>query len=149
MKITYKGDYALKIILDLALRYGQGVTSMKDISRREDIPRKFLEQIVTILKGAGYIKTSRGPSGGISLSKDPSKITMGEIIRLIEGPASPITCVSRSKHSACSFEGTCALKCVFEDVRARTSEIIDNTTFRDLAARSKKLQKKEVLDYSI
>ena len=148
MKITFKGDYALKIILDLSLLYGQK-TSIKEIAKRQDIPRKFLEQIVTLLKGAGYVKTLRGKGGGISLAKDPGKISLGEVIRLIEGPASPITCVSRSKHTKCDFEGRCALKLVFEKVRDRTSEIIDKTTFRDMVDSTKSLRKSRHFDYSI
>ena len=148
MKITFKGDYALKMILDLSLLYGQK-TSIKEISKRQDIPRKFLEQIVTILKGAGYVKTVRGLGGGVSLAKDPRKITLGEIIRLIEGPASPIACVSRSKHSKCDFEGRCALRLVFEKVRNRTSEIIDKTTFQDMVESTKSLRKSSLFDYSI
>jgi Rrf2 family protein len=148
MKITFKGDYALKTILDLSLLYGQK-TSIKEIAKRQDIPRKFLEQIVTILKGAGYVKTLRGLGGGISISKDPGKITLGEIIRLIEGPTSPITCVSKSKHTKCDFEGRCALKLVFEKVRARTSEIVDKTTFKDVAESTKSLRRSSLLDYSI
>ncbi|MCX5781216.1 MAG: Rrf2 family transcriptional regulator [Elusimicrobia bacterium] len=149
MKITYKGDYALKIILDLALLYNQGKTSIKEISKRQDIPRKFLEQIVTILKSAGYLKTERGSGGGISLSKDPAKITLGEIIRLIEGPTSPITCVSRSKYTKCDFEAKCALRTVFEKIRDRTSEIIDKTTFKDMVDKTKSLQKNIHPDYVI
>jgi DNA-binding IscR family transcriptional regulator len=74
---------------------------------------------------------------------------MGEIIRLIEGPASPITCVSRSKHTKCDFEGRCALKQVFERVRDRTSEIIDNTSFQALIENTKRLTKTPLSDYSI
>ena len=148
MKITFKGDYALKIILDLSLINGQK-TSIKEIAKRQDIPRKFLEHIVTILKGAGYVRTVRGLGGGISLAKDPSKITLGEIIRLIEGPTSPITCVSRSKHTKCDFEGRCALKLVFEKVRDRTSEIVDKTTFKDMVESTKNLRKSASIDYSI
>ena len=148
MKITFKGDYALKIILDLSLIYGQK-TSIKEIAKRQDIPRKFLEQIVTILKGAGYVKTVRGLGGGVSLARDPSRITLGEIIRLIEGPTSPITCVSRSKHTKCDFEGKCALKLVFEKVRDRTNEIVDKTTFKDMAESTKNLRKSAHFDYSI
>jgi len=148
MKITFKGDYALKIILDLALIYNNK-SSIKEISRRQDIPRKFLEHIVTGLKGAGYIRTVRGLGGGISLAKDPSQITLGEIIRLIEGTTSPISCVSKSKRTRCNFENRCALRDVFEEVRDRTSEIIDKTTFKDIAERTRSLQKTIHLDYAI
>ncbi len=148
MKITFKGDYALKIILDLSLIYGQK-TSIKEISKRQDIPRKFLEHIVTILKGAGYVRTVRGLGGGISLAKDPARITLGEIIRLIEGPTSPITCVSKSKHTSCEFESNCALRGVFEKVRDKTNEIVDKTTFKDMVDKTKSMRKNINPDYVI
>jgi len=149
MKITFKGDYALKIILDLSVIYGQGKTSVKEISKRQDIPRKFLEHIVTILKGAGYVRTVRGLGGGISLAKDPSKITLGEIIRLIEGPTSPITCVSKSKPTKCDFQSCCALRTVFEKVRDKTNEIVDKTTFKDMVDVTKNFRKNTNPDYII
>jgi len=148
MKISFKGDYALKIILDLALRHGQ-VNSIKDISKRQDIPEKFLEQIITLLKGAGFVKTIRGPKGGVLLAKEPSQITMGDIVRLTEGPTSPITCVSRSCYAKCSYEDKCAFKPVFENVRDKTNEIIDKTTFEELAFKSRQLEEKNIVDYSI
>jgi Rrf2 family protein len=139
----------LKIILDLALNCGNGITQIKDISRRQDIPEKFLEQIITTLKGAGYVKTVRGPKGGVFLSKPPSKITMGEIIRLMEGPTSPIACVSKSGHAKCSFEKLCAFRGYFDEIRTRINDVVDKTNFQEIADKSKKLHRPEALDYSI
>ncbi len=149
MKITFKGDYALKIILDLALNYDKGIDQIKDISKRQDIPTKFLEQIITILKGAGYVKTVRGPKGGVYLSKPPSKITMGEIIRLMEGPTSSIACVSKSCYNKCNYEKKCALKGYFEEARDAVNNVVDKTTFQDIADKSRKLQVTDTIDYSI
>jgi Rrf2 family protein len=149
MKITFKGDYALKIILDLSLNYDKGIVQIKEISKRQDIPTKFLEQIITTLKGAGFVKTVRGPKGGVSLSKPPSKITMGEIIRLMEGPTSPITCVSNSGHDKCSFEKRCALRCYFAEVRDRINDVVDKTTFQDIADKARQLNSSNAIDYSI
>jgi Rrf2 family protein len=149
VKVSFKGDYALKIILDLALRYGQGVCQIKDISKRQDIPTKFLEQIITTLKGAGYVKTVRGPKGGVLLAKPPAGITMGEIIRLMEGPTSPITCVSKSCYGKCDYEEKCAFRGYFKEVRDRINDVVDNTTFDKIAAKARKLGSAEVIDYSI
>ena len=149
MKVSFKGDYALKIILDLSLNYDKGIVQIKDISKRQDIPTKFLEQIITTLKGAGFVKTVRGPKGGVFLSKTPSKITMGEIIRLMEGPTSPITCVSNSGHDKCSFEKRCALRCYFAEVRDRINDVVDKTTFQDIADKARQLNSSSVIDYSI
>ena len=149
MRLSFKGDYALKIILDLSLMYGKGLTQMKDVSKRQDIPEKFLEQIITTLKGAKYVKTIRGPKGGVLLAMEPGKITLGEIIRLMDGPTSPIACVSRSGYAKCSFEGKCAFRDVFCDVRDRINEIVDNTTFQDMVDKTRLLDQKETLEYQI
>lgn len=149
MKISFKGDYALKIILDLSLNYDKGITQIKDISKRQDIPTKFLEQIITMLKGASYVKTVRGPKGGVLLAKPPSKITMGEIIRLMEGPTSPIACVSRSGYNKCSFEKKCAFRGYFDEVRTRINDVVDNTTFKDIAEKYRQLNSSNIIDYSI
>ena len=149
MKVSFKGDYALKIILDLSLNCDKGIVQIKDISKRQDIPTKFLEQIITTLKGAGFVKTVRGPKGGVYLSKPPSKITMGEIIRLMEGPTSPITCVSNSGHDKCGFEKKCALRCYFAEVRDRINDVVDKTTFQDIADKARQLNSSNAIDYNI
>lgn len=149
MKISFKGDYALKIILDLSLNYDKGIAQIKDISKRQDIPTKFLEQIITTLKGAGYVKTVRGPKGGVLLAKAPPQITMGEIIRLMEGPTSPITCVSKSGYGKCNYEKKCALRGYFETVRDRINDVVDKVTFEDIAKKARKLEHAEAVDYSI
>jgi Rrf2 family cysteine metabolism transcriptional repressor len=149
MKITFKGDYALKIMLDLSLGAGGGLVQMKDIAKRQDIPIKFLEQIVLILKRAKYIKTVRGNKGGIALTKDQSKITLGEIIRLIEGATSPISCVSTSCHEKCNFEYRCTFKEVFSEVKKRINDVVDKTTFADMVERTQSMKDKRVIDFSI
>lgn len=148
MKITYKGDYALKIILDLSLNYGSRMVQIKDISKRQDIPLKYLEQIVLVLKGAGYIRSKRGPVGGISLAKSPESITLGEIIRLMEGTTAPITCVKRISPSECSYMKHCPFVGVWIKIRDLTNAIVDNTTFAEMVKKYQLLNRK-VLDYSI
>ena len=150
MKITFKGDYATKIILDLALAlaYGKGVTQIKDIAKRQDIPERYLEQIITLLKNARYINTVRGPKGGVWLSKAPSAITLGEIVRLIEGPTAPITCVSKSCYTKCDFESNCVLKNVWQEVREKINEVVDKTTYQDLVDRVK-AQSTDAVNYVI
>jgi len=148
MKISFKGDYATKIILDLSLNYGKGVTQIKDISRRQDIPERYLEQIITLLKNARYINTVRGPKGGVWLAKAPSAITLGEIVRLIEGLTSPITCVSKSCYTKCDFENGCVLKGVWQEVREKINEVVDKTTYQDLVDRVK-AQSNEAVNYAI
>jgi len=149
MKITYKGDYALKIMLDLSLEYGGPLVQMKEIASRQDIPKKFLEQIVLILKGAKYIRTVRGPKGGIALAKEPAKITVGKIIRLIEGPTAPIACVSTTGREKCDFENRCAFRDLFGEITRLINDVVDKTTFADMVERHVALGRKRVMDFSI
>ena len=89
MKITYKGDYALKTILNLSLHYNQGLVNIHDLASSSDIPVKFLEQILLELKRGGFVDSKRGTKGGYFLTKSPEKITVGNIVRFIEGPIEP------------------------------------------------------------
>ncbi|MDD5450014.1 MAG: Rrf2 family transcriptional regulator, partial [Candidatus Omnitrophica bacterium] len=93
MRITYKGDYALKAILDLSVNYGKGVITIHDLAKRADVPIKFLEQVLLDLKRGGFVESRRGKSGGYLLSKPPANITAGDIIRFIDGPIEPIACL--------------------------------------------------------
>ena len=149
MKISFKGDYALKIMLDLSLSYDKGLRQIKEIAKRQDIPEKFLEQIVTLLKSGNYIKTVRGPNGGISLAKKPSEITIGEIVRLVDGSTAPIACVSCSAYTRCTFEDQCVFKDIWAEVRTRTNELVDTITFEDMVKKHQALRGEVVSDYSI
>ncbi|MFA5858863.1 MAG: Rrf2 family transcriptional regulator [Elusimicrobiota bacterium] len=148
MKISFKGDYALKTILDLSLHYGQGVVLARDIAKRQDIPLKYLEQILLTLKGAGYVQSKRGPAGGYLLTKLPEQITIGEIVRLMEGPTSPITCVSSSGYAKCSDEHLCPFRSMWVEVKDAINEIVDKTTFKDICAKAK-IDSNNVLMYNI
>jgi len=135
MKISYKSDYALKAVLDLALCYeGREPVSIHDTAKRIDAPVKFLEQIFSSLKTYGIIESRRGSSGGYLLARSPEKITVGEIIRLIEGPTEPISCVKQD-YTGCNEIYTCVFRSIWQDVHEATSRIIDNINFRDLALR--------------
>ncbi|MFQ3675432.1 MAG: Rrf2 family transcriptional regulator [Endomicrobiia bacterium] len=141
MKISFKGDYALKVILDLAINFGNEKVQIKDISKRQDIPFKFLQQLVLHLRSAGYVKTKTGPQGGICLAKSPKEITVGEIIRLIEGTTSPIACVNELTDTKCADKSWCVFRCIWIEIRDKINEIVDNITFEDLAKRAKELRK--------
>ncbi len=136
MRITYKGDYALKTILDLALHYGNIPITIHDLAKQADIPIKFLEQILLDLKRGGFVESRRGKIGGYLLAKAPSQIKLGEIIRFIDGPIEPVACVHHN-YEGCSDINKCIFRDIWEQVAVSTSEIIDNITFEDLANRTK------------
>lgn len=149
MKITFKGDYAIKSLLYLAARYireneTDSYSQIQEISKDQDIPEKFLEQILLILKNAGFVKSLRGKNGGYTIAKKPENIKLGEIIRLIDGPLAPIACVSKSAYQSCDFEARCVLKPIWENVNEAISNIVDNISFRNLVEMEQARKKKSV-----
>jgi Rrf2 family protein len=146
MRITYKGDYALKAVLDLAVHYEQGVVTIHDIAGRIDAPIKFLEQVLADLKKGGFVESRRGKIGGYLLSRPPEQITVGEVTRFIDGPIEPISCVS-CDYSNCSDINHCVFRGIWQKVTQVTSDIIDNLNFEDLAKQA--VLKQEAFAYSI
>jgi Rrf2 family cysteine metabolism transcriptional repressor len=137
MRITKKGEYALRALVDLALNYRKGLRQIQDIVREEAIPEKFLEQILVVLKNAGFIQSKRGIGGGYSLSRPPNEISLGEVIRLVDGPLAPLGCVSQTMQVKCPKEITCGIRSVMLDVRNATAEILDRVTLADVCNRTK------------
>lgn len=146
MRITYKGDYALKAILDLALHYGNEPVTIHKMAERLDIPAKFLEQVLLDLKRGGFVESRRGKIGGYLLAKRPAQIKLGEIIRFIDGPIEPIACVDK-QYKDCDDLYKCVFRKIWQKLTELTSELIDNITFEDLI-REVELRKEEFI-YSI
>ena len=146
MRVTYKGDYALKVVLALALNYGKDVVTIHELAKRIDAPIKFLEQVLLDLKKGGFVESRRGKMGGYRLARPPGNITVGQVIRFIDGPTEPISCV-RKGYSSCGDMYKCVFRKVWQDVAKTTSDIIDNVTFEALAFEADSGQ--EVLVYSI
>jgi Rrf2 family protein len=138
MRITYKGDYALKTILDLSLCYGDNPVTIHDLARRADIPIKFLEQILLDLKKGGFVESRRGKIGGYLLAKAPSRIKLGDVIRFIDGPVEPIICVNKN-YKGCNDINRCVFRNIWAKVAEADSRIIDNITFEDLVKKAKNL----------
>ena len=131
MRITYKGDYALKTILDLALHYGNSPVTIHELAKRADIPIKFLEQILLDLKRGSFVESRRGKVGGYLLAKNPAKIKVGDVIRFIDGPLQPITCLEKG-YIGCSDIYKCVFRPLWDKVSRAISNIVDNVTFEDL-----------------
>jgi Rrf2 family protein len=143
MKLTKRGEYGLKALIDLAAQDDpQAATQIKDIAKRQQIPMKFLEQILLTLKNAGMLRSRAGLGGGYSLAKAPAEITLGQIVRLLDGPLAPIPCVSQMAYErcVCEDEATCGLRLAMLDVRNAIAEILDQTTLADVTARTVKAQ---------
>ena len=136
MKISKRGEYALRALIDLGIasELGWPMLQVSELASKEKLPVKFLEQIFTQLKTAGYVKSRRGKFGGYSLTRPMNRIKFGEIIRLIEGPLAPIRCVSQTSYARCSCpdEAHCGLRILMFDVRNAISTILDRYTLADI-----------------
>ena len=144
MKISFKGDYAIKSLLYLAIKSEDKkdvYSQLGEIANTQDVPEKFLEQILLILKKAGYLTSQRGANGGFSLNKDPASIKLGEIVRLMDGSLATIACVSKSTYRYCNFEDRCVLKPIWQKVYTAVCDIVDNITFKDLIEKERELKR--------
>jgi Rrf2 family protein len=139
MRLSTKGEYASRAMLELSLKYDRGPQHIHAISKAQNIPERFLEQILLLLKRAGYLKSKKGQRGGYYLAKSPAEINVAEVIRVLEGPLAPIDCVSVMAHEACPMEETCGLRWLWKEVRDSVAEIMERTTFADLVRRNKPL----------
>src|SRR3974377_1026455 len=119
MKLSLRGEYALRALIVLGLNYGDAVVRIQTISAQQNIPKRFLEQILNDLKSAGVVESKRGISGGSRLSKPPEKIALAVVIRHIEGPLAPVSCVSEKFYARCSCpdEARCGIRSVMKEVR--------------------------------
>ncbi|ASV68895.1 Rrf2 family transcriptional regulator [Cytobacillus sp. FSL W7-1323] len=124
MKISTKGRYGLTIMIELAKKYGEGPVSLKTIAQANDLSEHYLEQLIAPLRNAGFVKSIRGAYGGYILGDEPSKITSGDIIRVLEGPISPVEGIENEEP---------AKRELWMRIRDAVKEVLDNTTIEDLA----------------
>ena len=130
MKISTKGRYALRLMLDLAKNYEGKYITLKEVSKRQDISIKYLEQITTQLCKVGYLNSVRGPKGGYKLSKEPREYTAGDILRVTEGSA-PIACLE-AEESICNRSGSCITLPFWKGLYDVIEEYVDSFTLEDL-----------------
>lgn len=135
MKISARGRYALRLMVDLARHDTGEYISLRDVSERQNISLKYLEQIVGALNKAGFLRSVRGPQGGYRLSRRPEEYTAGEILRLMEGSLAPVACLE-DKPNRCPRYGECSTIHFWEGFYSRIEEYVDSKTLRELAAES-------------
>ena len=145
MKISTKGRYAVRVMLDLALNNTGQCIKVKDIAARQDISEKYLEQIIAMLNKAGYVNSVRGAQGGYRLAKDPSEYTVGMILRLTEGSLARVACMDEG--AECEKCDTCETLEVWRELYDAINGVIDNVTIADLVM--KRQRREGSLDYSI
>lgn len=132
MKVSTKGRYALRIMLDLALHNSGGLVPLKDIAKRQEITLKYMEQIISPLARAGFVISSRGSSGGYRLAKQPAEYTCGDILRVVEGPLAPTVCLAGGEAADCPRAGECPTLSFWEGLRDVINRYVDSVTLEDL-----------------
>src|ERR1700748_2062316 len=133
MRVSRKTDYALRALFTLVDHYGGAPIPIRELARRNDAPKSFFEQIMLDLKSQGWVDSSAGIRGGYFLAKNPSKITMGEVVRHFDGILAPIDCVSVTVYTRCSQESVCRFRRVFFDARNYVASLMDKSTLADVA----------------
>lgn len=149
MKLSKKSDYALRAMIHLSMNYQRGAVQIKEISTKERIPQKFLENILLTLRKVGILNSKMGLKGGYALARSPDLITLGDVIRVLDGTIAPVDCVSQMSYKKCSEEITCAIRGVMMNVRDAVTEVLDTMTFADMCKRTKDLMESNALTYSI
>jgi Rrf2 family protein len=153
MKLSVRGEYALRALIVLGLNYEQPVVQIQAISKLQNIPKRFLEQILNELKSAGIVESRRGVAGGYRLRRAPEEVTLAEVIRYIEGPLAPVRCVSERFYERCTCpdESNCGIRSVMKEVREAIVKILESVTLAQLCERVRSLQGAQAspLDYVI
>jgi Rrf2 family cysteine metabolism transcriptional repressor len=138
MKLSTKGRYGTRALLDLALRYGEGPIPLKDIAQRQRIPLPYLERLISPLKAARIIKSSRGVRGGIRLVKPPQEVRLNEVISLLEGSVAPVECVNNAK--TCSHSDLCVARATWDDMKKAMNGALESTSLQDLVELAKQMR---------
>ena len=147
MKISTRGRYGLRALLDLALHRGEGLVLLKDIARRQEFSLPYLDHLITPLIAAGLVKSTRGARGGVSLLKPPSEIKLSEAVQLLEGSITPVDCVNNP--ASCHRSTFCVTRDVWVEMKEAMSQVLDSTTLQDLVERQKRKCRPEEMMYHI
>lgn len=132
MKISTKGEYGIRALMELTVRHGQGYVQSTDIAAARNIPANYLYQLLITLRKAGIIRSRRGPQGGHMLARAPEDINLADAVVALEGPLAPLPCVQHDLVDDCPFGDDCALRDVWRDVANATRRILEDANFADL-----------------
>lgn len=149
MAVSSKCYYALRAVYALAGHAGPDPLKIAEIAEREKIPIRFLEVILGQLKGGGFVRSRRGAEGGYFLARAAETITVGEVMRFVDGPIAPVDCVSQSRPKECEFHGHCHFYGFWGRVRRSISDVVDRTTFADLHRENRAREQEYIGDWTI
>jgi len=137
MKISTKGEYGIRALLELTQHYGEGFIQSSEIAEKRNIPENYLYQLLITMRKAGLIRSRRGPQGGHMLARNPEKISLNEAVVVLEGPLSPTSCSDDMSPEDCQFSDSCAVREIWTMVTEATQTLLSNTTLAQLAARER------------
>lgn len=154
MRLSTRGDYAIRAVLELAECPTGVPLPLHELATRAGVPEKYLEQILMRLRAARILAARRGAQGGYLLAKPAGEITVGDIVRVMDGPLAPIACASKTAYescpaSRCADAANCTLRGFWTEVRDAIADVVDQTTFADLAARASEQRATQTLTYQI
>jgi Rrf2 family cysteine metabolism transcriptional repressor len=149
MPISQKTQYAVRAVFELAKRQGRGATKISEIAEAQAIPQRFLENILNHLKGGGFVESVRGKEGGYLLVRPANELTVGQVLRFVEGPLSPVECMVDGKKVPCSMYGHCAFRSLWKRAEKALEEVYDGTTFEELVKEEASDCRERGADYSI
>ena len=149
MPISQRTQYAVRAVFELAKRIGAGATKISEIAEAQAIPQRFLENILSHLKGGGFVESARGKEGGYLLAREPKELTVGEILRFSEGSFSPVECTVRGKKDSCPMYGHCPFRSLWHKAELALEQVYDGTTFEELVIQEAKDASTSALDFSI
>jgi len=135
MKLSTRGRYATRALLDLALHQGEGPALLKDIAQRQQISLRYLEHLITPLIAGGILRSTRGARGGVWLTKSPEEIRLSEVIQLVEGPLSVVECINNPE--ICSRSAFCVTRDVWSELKRAMNGVLESTTLQDLVERQR------------
>jgi len=147
MKLSTRGRYGLRALLDLAVHQGEGMVLLKDIARRQEVSLPYLEHLITPLIAAGLVKSTRGARGGVLLVRPPAEVTLTEVVLLLEGSIAPVDCVNDPK--VCHRSTSCVTRDVWIQIKDAMTQVLDSTTLQDLVERQRQKEQTETGMYHI
>ena len=141
MRVSTRGEYGVRAMFDLALNYGNGPIPLKAVAKRQLVSETYLEQLLGALRRAGLVSSTRGAQGGYALAHPPERITVGQIIRVLEGPITPLDCLDTDSGSGpyCGQPDQCVLRGLWKNLQDSMERVLDNTTLEDLRSKAIRL----------
>ncbi len=144
MRLSTKGRYGLKAMFELALHYGDGPIALKNVAENQGVSEHYLEQLIAVLRKAKFVKSVRGAMGGYMLAKDPKDITVGDIIRTLDGPMLPSDCIIEEQASNCERSEYCVTKVVWEKIWNSFNDVVDSITLADMVREHHQIKKQTI-----